>query len=97
MSLRHLVLITLHPGTDTDRREELVAGLRRLPTVIDGVASYEVGEDLGITPGAPDLSVVASFDTLDDFQAYRAHPEHLDLVERLLEPISTRVSTQFHL
>jgi hypothetical protein len=95
MGFCHVVFIRLDDEVPAARARALADGLRRLPAVIDGIKAYEVGEDLGITTGAPDITVVAHFADRNAFDAYRAHPEHLTLVEELLEPVATRISSQF--
>lgn len=52
-----------------------VAGLRRHVHVVDA----------GVSAGSFDFHVVADFDSLTDWRAYRDHPAHVLLVHELLD------------
>ena len=98
--LRHVVLIQLvtddpeHPLDST--AQALIDGLRALPGQIPEIRSYTVGRDLGLAPGNAHVAVLAEFDDAEALQTYRDHPAHVDVVQRLIEPVSTsRTAVQF--
>jgi hypothetical protein len=95
MALRHLVCIRFHPGTPPAAVEAMARGLERLPSVIPEIAAYLVGPDLGIADTSWDFGISADFASVADFEAYRAHPDHVAVLRDLIEPIAEqRVSVQ---
>jgi hypothetical protein len=89
-------MIRFEEGTSPEAAQALAEGLRTLPGQIAEIRGYQVGPDLGVSDGSWDFAVSADFDSVDDFNAYRAHPAHVQVVRELLEPISAeRHSVQF--
>jgi hypothetical protein len=52
-----------------------------------GVLFFACGGDLRLLPGNADYAIVATFDSVAAFDAYRDHPEHLALTTEDLVPI----------
>ena len=93
--LRHAVLIWTTEDSTATQQDALIAGLAALPNTIEAIGTYVMGRDEGISPGAPDISLMATFDDVGAFNAYRQHADHVAAVRDLLEPIcDRRVSTQ---
>jgi hypothetical protein len=96
MSLRHLVLLRFHEGTDPAEVEAVVEALRALPAAIPELVDYRVGADLGLSEGAWDLGIAADFATADDFTTYREHPDHLRVIRELITPlVADRAAIQY--
>jgi hypothetical protein len=57
----------------------------RLPELRD----YRYGRDLGLTDGGFDFAVVADFDDVDGYAAYRDDPEHRRILAELVRPVIT--------
>jgi Stress responsive A/B Barrel Domain len=94
--LHHVVLIALKSGTPDTAVDDVLAGFASLPGAISQIRSYDFGRDAGLSPNNVDVLLVATFDSLEDFTAYREHPAHMAFVRNLLEPISgERTSAQF--
>lgn len=98
--LRHVVLIQLvddDPSRPVDAAADaLIEGLRTLPDQIPEIRSYTVARDLGLAPTNAHVGVIAEFDDEAAFGRYREHPAHVDVVERLLEPVAwSRTALQF--
>jgi hypothetical protein len=96
---RHVVLLTwIGTATAADRRA-VVDGLEALPAVIPEIRSYRVGVDAGLVPhGNSDLVVVADFDDQAGYVVYRDHPQHQDVIARLIRPIlASRAAVQHEL
>jgi hypothetical protein len=78
------------------QKEDLRAGLGRLPEVIPEIRSFRFGEDAGLNEGNFDFVVTADFDDADGYLAYRDHPDHKQLVAELMGPFVTkRAAVQF--
>ncbi|MEM8621550.1 MAG: Dabb family protein [Actinomycetota bacterium] len=72
------------------------AAINGLPGEIEAIRSFDHGADLGVSDQQYDYSLVATFDSLDDFAEYRAHPTHVALVEDYIDPfVADRTSVQF--
>lgn len=98
MAVRHLVLLRFHDGTGPEQVQALADGLRRLPGLIPEIAGYHVGPDLSLAETTWDFGISADFGSVDDFAAYRDHPEHRAVVRDLVEPVAAeRVAVQFDL
>ncbi len=96
MTLRHVVCFRFRSDTTPDQVAALADGLRELPGLIDEIAAYRVGPNLGINPGTWDFAVTADFASEADFATYRDHPEHQARIERFVVPITEeRVAVQF--
>lgn len=69
--------------------------LRAVVGTVDGVQSYTVGPDIGLSPGAFDFAVVGVFDDRDSFSTYRDHPEHQRIIREMITPhLATRTVVQ---
>lgn len=96
--LRHVAMFRFVEGTDAARVGRLTAALDALPEQIDEIVAYEFGPDLGLSDGAHDYVVVADFDDVDGWRAYRDHPAHRAVIDDLLAPIlAERAVVQFEL
>jgi|SRR5215472_11905656 len=96
--IRHVVLITWVPDTTEEQKKQFTDELAGLPPLMKGLRSYKFGADLGVNQGNADLAIVADFDDVAAYVAYRDHPAHIDIVQRVLNPIAEqRRAVQFEL
>lgn len=96
--VRHVVLFTWRDTTTTEQVEAVATALRRLPEVIPGIRRFELGADLAINDGNADFAVVADFASLEDYLAYRDHPEHRAVVTDVIAPLlASRTAVQHRL
>jgi Stress responsive A/B Barrel Domain len=94
--LHHVVLVTLRDHITDAEVEAVLEGFASLPPAISQIRSYEFGRDAGLTPNDFGVVLVATFDTVEDFQTYREHPAHVAFRRDLLVPASAAItSTQF--
>jgi len=94
--LRHVALFTWAPEATPEQKEAVAAELRKLPGLIPELRRYEVGPDAGINPGNFDFAVVADFDDREAYQAYRDHPAHRAIIDKLIAPIAgKRAAVQY--
>lgn len=85
-------------GVTDEQVAELTAALTALPAVVGTVTDYRVGVDIGENETSADYAVVADFATVDDYRAYRDHPEHQRVVTEVLNPIcASRTAVQIEL
>ncbi|MEO6989143.1 MAG: Dabb family protein [Aquihabitans sp.] len=96
MSIRHLVLMQFHEGTEPAAIQALADGLRALPDQIPAIADYKVGPDIGLADDNWDFAVSADFESVDDFHTYRSHPDHVAVIRELIQPhVAKRLAVQF--
>lgn len=92
--ITHIVLFKLKdrsPGNIEKTRQVLDA----LRDKIDQIRSLEVGVDVLRKERSYDLALTATFDSLEDLQAYQVHPEHLDVVEYINRVKDTTVAVDY--
>jgi hypothetical protein len=85
--LRHTALLRFKPGTTDDLIQAVLDGLATMPGKMDFIRRYELGRDVGIMAGNPQVALVADFDSADDWQAYQDHPDHQVLIKEVISPI----------
>jgi hypothetical protein len=94
---RHVVMLRWTSEAATAERLAVQAGLATLPGLIPAIRNYEVGIDAGINEGNFDLVIVADFDDVDGYLAYRDDPDHRAVIRDLIEPIlAARAAVQHH-
>ncbi|MFF4775229.1 Dabb family protein [Microtetraspora fusca] len=94
--IRHVVLFTWTEDATAEQKAEVAARLNTLPGIISQIRSYAVGADAGINPGNHEFAVVADFDTVEDYLAYRDHPTHLSIIAEHIKPIlASRAAVQY--
>jgi hypothetical protein len=84
-------------GTSVRTIGEVEAALAKLPAAIPAIAAYSFGHDVGVNDGNYEFAVVADFATLDDYIAYRDHPDHKHVIVDVIVPntIADRSAVQF--
>ena len=93
---RHAALFRFTPESTDAQRDELVAALRTLPSVIPEIRDYRLGFDAGVAEGNFDLAVVGDFDDVEAWRRYMADAEHQRIIAELLRPIlAERVAVQY--
>jgi hypothetical protein len=89
--IRHVVLFRWNAGIDDAHIAATTAAFQRLPGL-----SYAFGPDLGVAATNFDYAVTGEFASVDDFLAYREHPDHQELVETyIVQYVTERVAVQF--
>ena len=79
--LFHVVVWKYHAGVDRAARQDHVARLRELATLIPEVESLEVGFDMLHLPRSYDTGLTAVFRDRAALDAYTNHPEHVKVAE----------------
>lgn len=84
---RHVSMLRWKDGTTPAQVRAVHDGLSALPAAIDTIRHYSFGDDARVDAGNHDLVIVADFDDVDGYRAYRDHPEHRAFIERHILPI----------
>jgi len=95
--IRHCVMLTWTEEANEETIKAVLAGLTELRPKIDVIRSYSFGPDLELDPGRNhDLMIVAEFDSVEDYQIYASHPDHIELIVQTIKPIlATRAAVQY--
>ena len=96
--VRHVVTLTLEPGTTPEQVQSLVDEIGALPHLVPGIRSYSVGSDLAIDEGNATVAIVADFDDSLAYEVYRDHPEHRRVIVEHVRPLlAARAAVQHDL
>ena len=90
--LTHIVIWKYRADVEQAMREEHVARLRRLASIIPEVLSLNVGFDVLGLPRSYNTGLVATFRDHAALEAYTVHPEHI-LVADMGRHISEHVAS----
>lgn len=96
MGLRHIVTLTFRDDTTAEQVQAIADALRELPEQIPELRSYEVGVDAGLAEGNATMAVVADFDDVGGWEAYRDHPAHQAVITQRIVPVLTARSAVQH-
>lgn len=83
--LKHIVMWKIkepHEGTDKgeimDRIKEELEGLK---SSIPEIKTMEVGRNSNELPTSFDVALYSEFDSMEDLETYKEHPEHLKVAQ----------------
>ncbi|HXM47964.1 MAG TPA: Dabb family protein [Pyrinomonadaceae bacterium] len=79
--LTHIVMWKYRGDTSQDTRDDHVAQLRSLSSVVPGIQSFSVGVDVLHSARSYDTGLVATFRDRAVLEAYSDHPDHVKIVE----------------
>jgi len=78
--VKHIVMLRLknyeHKAQKLENALKLKKALEGLKNQVSEIKHLEVGLNFNEKPGAYDLVLSTAFDTEDDLEIYRLHPEH---------------------
>lgn len=94
--IRHVVMFTWKPEATSGHVEQIATELRNLRSTVPAIRAYACGPDAGINKGNFDFAVVADFDDEAGYVSYRDNPDHRDIIQRLITPITAqRAAVQY--
>lgn len=97
--INHVVLFKLKEYSAEQKAEvlkELKGLLLKLKEKIEVLKYIEVGENYELEAKSYDLALLTHFNTLEDLDVYRVHPEHLKVFERIKEKTVERAAVDFY-
>lgn len=95
---RHTVMFRWAASSTDEQRSALEVALSRLPDAVPSIRSYHFGPDAGLNQSNFEFAVVADFDDVDGYLAYRDHPAHQRIINELILPfIEDRAAVQYDL
>lgn len=96
--INHVVLFKLneYPGEEKAKViAELKSLLVGLKEKIKEVKYIEVGTNYELETKSYDIVLLSHFETLEDLNKYRVHPEHLKVVKRIGETTVSRAAVDY--
>jgi hypothetical protein len=85
VGVRHVAVYRWAGHVDDEHVRRISAAHDRLAARLVGLVRFDHGAGLAISADGFDYHVVAEFRTVDDWRAYRDHPDRLVLVAELLD------------
>lgn len=95
--IRHIVLIKWTQNVTADDIQATSRGFAALGSSIPGVRDMTFGPDLCLMEGTYDFAMVADFDSVEDWQAYRDHPDHIAFATRFSGLAQQAARVQFEI
>ena len=96
--LNHVVLFKLKDYSDAEKREvleKIKSALEGLKDKIKEVKHLEVGLNYELESKSYDLCLISHFENEAALDVYRVHPEHLKVLELILETTVSRAAVDF--
>lgn len=95
--ITHVALFRWKPETTPEQMARIKAALECLPPLIPEILTYRCGPDLGAHgPTNMDFAIVSTFDSVEGWRAYDAHPAHDTARTEIIRPwIAERAAVQF--
>ncbi|OGQ01498.1 MAG: stress responsive protein [Deltaproteobacteria bacterium RBG_19FT_COMBO_58_16] len=90
----HVVLFRLKDRSrkNIEKARDVLLSLKdRIPVI----RSFEVGADIIRSERSYDLALVSKFDNLDDLEAYRIHPEHVNVVDYIAHVKESSIAVDY--
>lgn len=96
--IRHTVMFTWKPEATEEQQKRVATELSRLPSVIPSLKAYTMGTDIGVNEGNWQFVIVADFDDLYGYLAYRDNPTHQAIIKDHIQAlIAQRAAVQYEL
>jgi len=99
LSHDHLVFFKFKPEaagrSAEENAAELVRRLQDLPARIPEIRELSAGTDISRSPASFDLGLYTAFDSPEDLETYRVHPDHQKVIEFVRETTSDRAVVDY--
>ena len=97
--IKHIVLFKLKEFENEDQkavvRNKIKQALLALKDKIEVLKYIQVGKNYELITSSYDICLITHFDTLDDLDVYRVHPEHLKVFELIKTTTISRAVVDF--
>ncbi len=94
--LKHIVMVKFNANQDVEKLSgEFKKLLESLLPSVESLKAMEVGQNISTRPSAFHLVLTAVFDDEDGLNAYRSHPDHVKILQRMKETVEQVVVTDY--
>jgi len=95
----HIVFFKLKESAEgasaAENESVLLEMLRTLPQHIPQIKDLEAGKDFSDSPASYDVGLITRFDSRQDLETYRIHPEHQKVVDFIQKTTSSRAVVDY--
>ena len=99
--INHIVLFKLKEYETEDlkalTRSKIKNALLALKDKISEIKYLEVGENHELKTNSFDICLITHFDSLEDLEIYRIHPEHLKVVDLIQANAASKAAVDYEL
>jgi hypothetical protein len=97
--ISHVVLFKLKEFENEDQkavvRNKIKNALLSLKDSIKELKYIEIGQNYQLNSPSFDICLITHFESLEDLDAYQAHPEHVKVAEMVKTNVSGRAAVDF--
>ena len=96
--INHVVLFKLNEYPDEEKKKviaEIKSQLEDLKGKIKELRFLEVGVNYQLKSRSFDIALITHFDSLEDLDKYRDHPEHIKFVEKVSVWATSRAAVDY--
>ncbi len=94
--LKHIVMIKFNAGEDVEQlSQEFIQKLQALESSVSSLKSMETGKNISTKPSAYHLVLTAVFEDEEGLNAYRTHPDHVKILERMKETVEAVAAVDY--
>lgn len=95
----HLVFFNMLPesegSTGSENAHKLIDMLKDLPGKIPEIVELEAGLDISRSPASFDVGLMTKFQSMEDLEMYRIHPDHQKVIKFVQKTTSARAVTDY--
>ena len=96
--IKHIVFWKIGPSADKSKEENIAhveAMLNALPAVIPQIKLFEVGVNSCAELTAFDLSLYSQFESAEEMEQYKVHPDHVAVAEFIKSVVTERAVVDY--
>lgn len=97
--INHVVLFKLKKYDSDSEKQTVISSIEdallSLSDSIEVLKHIEVGVNYDLNAKSYDLCLISHFNTLDDLEVYRVHPEHLKVAELIVQHAVERAAVDY--
>jgi hypothetical protein len=93
--IRHIVFFKFNADVSPAEKEAFADRLRLLEERIPSVRELTVAFDVGGKPNAYELALDSVFDSMEDVEAYGAHPDHVAVLAEVKRLCSSTAKVDY--
>jgi hypothetical protein len=93
--VKHVVFMKFKAGVGDTEIRDLERGLAALPPVIVEIQEYAFGRDVVRSDRSYDFALVSAFADLDALKRYQVHPNHQEVVKKVVALCDSILAVDF--
>lgn len=94
--VKHIVFMKFKANVGDAEISDLERSLAALPPVISEIKEYVFGRDVVHSERSYDFALVSSFTDLEALKRYQVHPNHQEVVKKVVAVCDSILAADFH-